>query len=78
MGYVRGGLAILNRHMARGHESRRHYEAALAVYREAGDRRSEGIALGNRANLLIDQGPIDEGEQHLLAALAIMAELRNI
>ena len=43
--------AILHQEQGRMEEARAHYEAALAIHREVGDRRAEGIVLGNLGSL---------------------------
>jgi tetratricopeptide (TPR) repeat protein len=73
--------------LGRPDDALRHYRAELALSREAaagaGDdvRRTElgrqsGI-LGNIANVLVDQGKLDEGEAHYLAALELSREVGN-
>ena len=56
-------------------ETRGHYEAALAIHRARGDRRSEGFVLAGLANLPHEQGRVDEARRHYAAALAIHREV---
>ncbi len=55
-------------------EGRAHLDAALAVVREVGDRRREGVVLGNLGILDRDQGRMDEARAHWDAALALARE----
>ena len=50
---------------------------ALALHREAGRRRNEGIVLGNLAILLLETGRVAEAEQAFLGALAVHRETGN-
>ena len=58
-------------------EARRHLEAALAIHREVGNRRNEGVALGNHGWLRLEQGALDEARAALEEALAIAREVGN-
>ncbi len=63
-------------HMAGRHtEALEHYEQALAIAREVGDRRGEGITLGNLAPLHRAQGRLPEATEHYKRALAIAREV---
>ena len=57
--------------------AREHYEAALAIFREIGGRRDEGIVLGNLGNLLRELGRMAEAREHYEAAIAINREVGN-
>ncbi|MCE9581391.1 MAG: tetratricopeptide repeat protein [Planctomycetes bacterium] len=52
-------------------------EQALALFRAAGDRWSEGIATGNLASLLRDLGQVEPAERLFEQALAIHVEAGN-
>ena len=54
-----------------------HYEQALAIAREIGDRRGEGAGLGNLGNALLDAGETDEGIRRLEEALKLAQETEN-
>jgi len=56
-------------------EALAHYEQALAIAREVGDRRSEGITLGNLALLHREQGCIPKALGHYKQSLAIAREV---
>jgi serine/threonine protein kinase/tetratricopeptide (TPR) repeat protein len=56
-------------------EARRCFEEALAVHRVTGDRRSEGLVLGNLGNLLTVEGQVEEASRCFEAALAIHREM---
>lgn len=58
-------------------EARELLNRALALHREAGDRRSEGIVLANLGSLHREEGRVTEAEEHLLRALAIHREVAN-
>ncbi|HCP45561.1 MAG TPA: hypothetical protein DIU15_05945, partial [Deltaproteobacteria bacterium] len=50
---------------------------ALAIHRQAGNRRGEGIAVGRLANIYREQGRIPESLEHYHQALAIHREVGN-
>ena len=52
-----------------------HFEQALAIAREVGDRQGEGITHGSLATLHYDQGRIPEALEHYHWALAIHREV---
>ena len=54
-----------------------HFEQALAIHREVGNRRMEGIALGNLGNACLDKGRVDDAVIHLTQALEIHREVGN-
>jgi len=56
-------------------EARTHYEAALVIHRELGDRPSEGAVLGDLGDMYRLQGRTEEAHAHLEAALMIHREL---
>jgi predicted ATPase/tetratricopeptide (TPR) repeat protein len=58
-----------------GQEGQLHLEEALALHREAGDRRAEGIVLGNLGGLLVERGRTEEARVRLEAALANAREV---
>ena len=55
----------------------RHYALALDRLREVGNRRLEGVTLGNLANLYAFEGKFDDARSHYDLALAIHSELGN-
>jgi predicted ATPase/tetratricopeptide (TPR) repeat protein len=58
-------------------EARTHYEAALAINRELGNRESEGAILGSLGNLYAGQGQGEVARSHYEAALAIHRKVGN-
>jgi tetratricopeptide (TPR) repeat protein len=58
-------------------EARALYEQALALHREIGDRRNEGVALGNLAGILLHQGRLEEAGQCCEQALAVHRAVGN-
>jgi predicted ATPase/Tfp pilus assembly protein PilF len=58
-------------------EAERHLEAALAIYRELGDRGNEGVVSGTLAILLMNQGLMKEAHANFEHELAIDRELHN-
>jgi tetratricopeptide (TPR) repeat protein len=58
-------------------EAREHYERALAIHREAGDRRLEGHVLGNLGKVHEVQGRMEEAREHYERALAVSREVDN-
>ncbi|HHS97440.1 MAG TPA: tetratricopeptide repeat-containing protein, partial [Chloroflexi bacterium] len=52
-----------------------HYEQALAIAREIGDRRGEGIHLGNLGNAWADLGEVRKAIDYYEQALAIAREI---
>jgi tetratricopeptide (TPR) repeat protein len=73
-GRVLGNLGDLRREQGRPAEAREHYEAALDIHREMGNRRTEGILLGSLGQLHFEQTPT-EAREHFEAALAIHREV---
>ena len=65
------------RHLGRTDEAKAHYEQALAIHREVGNRSSEGSVLGNLGYLHGIQGRMDEARSHYEQALAIHREVGN-
>jgi tetratricopeptide (TPR) repeat protein len=59
----------------RGAEARAHYDAALAVHREVGNRRGEGIVLGSLGVLHADQGRMDEARACFGAGEALLRQV---
>ena len=57
--------------------AQRHLEAALATFRELGDRGNEGVACGTLAILEMNQGRMKEAHAHYAHELAIDRELGN-
>ena len=51
-----------------------HYEQAIVIARQIGDRRNEGIHLGNLGDALSKIGKWEDAEQHLSSAAAICKE----
>ncbi len=70
-------LANAERLSGKMEQARGHFEEALAIHREVGDRRNEGKVLGNLGLLSLDQGRMAEACEHLEAALAIQREVGN-
>lgn len=64
-------LGAVERYSGRVAEARVHYESALSISREVGERRSEGLAHSGLGNLHITQGRVQEALVHYEAALAI-------
>jgi predicted ATPase len=58
-------------------EAAKRYEQALAIHREVGNRRSEGVTIGNLAGLYREQGRTQEALEDLQQALAIAREVGN-
>ena len=54
-----------------------HYEQALAIARETGNRNDEGWWLGNLAEILGDEGHLTEAIQHALDAVKIGNEISS-
>jgi predicted ATPase/class 3 adenylate cyclase/predicted negative regulator of RcsB-dependent stress response len=67
------GLAL--RMAGRGSEALAHYDAAIALGREAGDRGFEGVTLRALGLLHLEQGRVDEALAHYSASLAIHREM---
>jgi predicted ATPase/Tfp pilus assembly protein PilF/tRNA A-37 threonylcarbamoyl transferase component Bud32 len=61
----------------RSAEALAHYEEALAVAREVGDRLSEGVTLGNLGSFYRDHGRIPEALAHYEQALAVACDVGN-
>jgi predicted ATPase/Tfp pilus assembly protein PilF len=55
-------------------EARQHFEQALGVAREAGDRRAEGVVLGNLGILDQIQGRMGEARERFERALALLRD----
>ncbi|MFN7971795.1 MAG: tetratricopeptide repeat protein [Acidobacteriota bacterium] len=70
-------LAILERNVGNVAEARALVEDALETYRQLGDRRGEGIALGNLAVLVHSQGDVTGARDIYEAAIAIHGEVGN-
>ena len=68
-------LALAERLSGQMEEARAHFDAALAIHREMGNRGFEGVVLGNLAGLLQEQGRMNEARVHHEAALAIAHEV---
>lgn len=69
--------AVVRRRQGLFDVSEGHIGRALALYRAAGDRRGEGLALGERGYLLVESMRMDEGREVLQQALAIHREAGN-
>ncbi len=54
-----------------------HYQQAIAIAREVGNRRSEGVTLGNLGWLRHEQARIPEAMEHYQQAIAIAREVGN-
>ena len=57
--------------------SRRHYESALAIHREVGNRLEEGFVLGYLGSLDQEQGRLQEARAQFESAHAILCEIDN-
>jgi tetratricopeptide (TPR) repeat protein len=54
-----------------------HFEQALSIHREVGDRRAEGLVLGNLGGLHHEKGKVAEALTHYERSLAIAREVGN-
>jgi serine/threonine protein kinase/tetratricopeptide (TPR) repeat protein len=70
-------LALANELSGAMAEARAHYQEALVIYREIGDRRGEGAALSGLGTLHRKQGRMEEARVQFDAALAIHREVGN-
>ena len=70
-----GNLAGLALTQGRFADARAQYEAALAVHREVGNRRSEGSTHRNLAVVCRDQGCLGDARAHYEAALGLWREM---
>ena len=61
----------------RTQEAREQFEASLAIHRQLGNRRAEGITLGSLGVLHLEQGHMEEARDHSERALAIHREVGN-
>ena len=52
-----------------------HYTEALALYQKEGDRRGEGIVLGNLGAVHMNQGRMESAAEHYTQALSIVREM---
>lgn len=68
-------LGQAERHSGQVKEARAHFEAAIAILRETGDRRLEVSVSTNLGGLLQEKGRVVEARTHYGAALAIAREL---
>jgi tetratricopeptide (TPR) repeat protein len=68
-------LGKAERLSGRMEEARGHCEAALAIHREMGNRRLEGLVLGNLSNIHREQGRMEEAHTQGEAALGIHREV---
>ena len=71
----RAGAAL--RQVGRGEQAERTFVQALAIFREVGDRRSEGLVLGNLAGIHHETGRAEQAERTYGQALAIHREVGN-
>lgn len=74
---VLSGFAIHKRLLGQLEDARETFLRALALFREQGDRRHEGIALGNLALLAQDQGNFEEARTLYNQALSIFQDLED-
>ena len=72
---VLGALGSAERVCGQVQEARDHYEAALAIYREMGNRRAEGILLASLGTVHFNQGRMKEAREYYEAALSIHREV---
>ena len=68
-------IGDLHYEQGRIEEARAHYDQAFAITREVGNRRFEGILLGEQGNRHRDQGRWEEARTHYEAALAMIREV---
>jgi predicted ATPase/class 3 adenylate cyclase/Tfp pilus assembly protein PilF len=78
LGRAHANFANLLMELGQMPEATTHYEAALALHREVGNRAAEGIALGNLATLHHELGRADEARSAYDAALAIHREAGSL
>lgn len=64
--------------MGRDEDAIAHYDEALRLYRSTGDRTGEAVLLSNLGGAEVKLGRYDEAEEHLMQALALDRELRNV
>lgn len=69
LAFLHNSAGVRLTHLGRPGEARKHYEGALAVARDAGDLRSQAVALSNIAMLDVDQGELQRGVEGLTASL---------
>jgi predicted ATPase len=74
---VLAALGGMERESGKMQDGRIHLEAALALHRELGRRRTAGNALNSLGNLHLTQGRSDEARAHYEAALAAHREVGN-
>jgi predicted ATPase/class 3 adenylate cyclase len=74
---VTAGLASALTAAGRIDEAPTHFQAALAGFREIGNRRGEGQVLANLGVMHVQQGRMDEARAQLDAALAVHREVGN-
>jgi tetratricopeptide (TPR) repeat protein len=58
-------------------QSRQAYEESLALLRQVGNRRSEGVSLGSLADVYRDAGQVEQSERAYEQILAIDREVGN-
>jgi predicted ATPase len=67
-------LAQAERHADQAEGARDRFEEAIAIHRLMGDRRREGVVVGNLAGLLQEQGLVNEARTHYEMALTLARE----
>lgn len=77
--YARGvcelGFAIVAERQKKSSDAHKHFERCIAVARQGGDESHDallGVALRHYANALLDEGQIDEAEQHLEESVNVL------
>ena len=68
-------LGIVYRRLGRYTDALAHYERAIDIYREIGDRNTEGGAVNNIGIVYLRLGRYDEAQAHFTRALAIHREI---
>jgi tetratricopeptide (TPR) repeat protein len=74
---VLGMLGHVEYHSGRMSEAHAHFEGALDIYHELGNRRSEGIIFDNLGLIHAQHGRMEEARGHYETALGIHRELGN-
>jgi tetratricopeptide (TPR) repeat protein len=70
-----GNLGTQHLRQGRVEQAFLHYESALSIQREAGNRRAEGAVLNNLGVLHKEQGRTEEARRHYRSALTIQREV---
>lgn len=77
--YARGvcelGMAVVEVHQKKTSDAHRHFEKAISIARQGGDEAHDallGVALRHYANALLDEGQLDQAEQHLEESVSVL------